>query len=289
MKRLPKWLLPVLVVAEVALVRLEILDFGDAVLILVAAEALILVVGGSLTLSAIREYRRNRASGSEGWRALEDGIATLLPKLAARLVVSELRLFCCLIKWAIRRTRLGEGEFSYHKRSTVDMLILMVVLVTPIEVLMIEVLLQAFLPLLWLRILLLFLAVYAVLWILGFHASRIILPHRLEKTGLHLHHGVFAEGFIPYPQIRCVEKSRRKTPEWGDGLQRVGDEAYLAIGGNTDVTLKLHSPHALRGFLRPTEAVSTVRLAVDEPKIFVRELEHRLHSSTSGKALAAEV
>ena len=286
MKRLLKWLLPVLVVAEVALVRLEVLDLRDAILILVAVEVLLLLTGGTLLLSAVREYRRNRASGFDGWRALESGIAIPLPRLAARLMVSELRLFYCLIKWALRRTRLQEGEFSYHRRSTMDMLVLMIVLVSPVEVLVIELLLQAFLPLLWLRLLVLFLEVYAVFWILGFHASRVTLPHRLEETGLRLYHGIFAEGFIPYPEIRRVQQLRRKAPEWGDGLRLDGVEAYLAIGGNTNVTLELHSPHSLRGFIKSTAPVDTVHLAVDEPKAFVQNLEHRLPPLRSEAELA---
>jgi hypothetical protein len=287
LKRLLKWLLPVLILVEVALVRLELLDLRDAILIVVAVELLILVVGGTQVLSAAREYRRNRASGFDGWMALESSLAVLLPQLVARLIVSELRLFYCLIRWTLRRTRLREGEFSYHRRSTLDMFVLLIVLVSPVEVLVIELLLQAFLPLLWLRLLVLFLEIYAVFWIVGFHASRIALPHRLEVTGLRLHHGIFAEGFIPYSEIQRVQPFKRKAPEWGDGLQIAEDEAHLAIGGNTNVTLELGSPRALHGFFRLTKPVDSVHLAVDEPKSFVQNLGHRLRTPTSGAKLAA--
>ena len=276
MKRLLKWLFPVLILAEVTLVRMGLLELRDAILIVVAVEILLLVVGGTQMLSAIREYRRNRAVGFDGWRALEGGIAVLLPQLAARLIVSEVRLFYCLIRWALRKTKLGEGEFSYHKRSTLDMFVLLIVLVSPVEVLVIEVLLQAFLPLLWLRILVLVLEVYAVFWVLGFYASRIVLPHRLKESGLCFHHGIFATGFVPYNEIQRVQLNRRKAPDWGDGLQTDEDEAYLAISGNTNVTLELRSPHPLHGFLRPTGPVNTVHLAVDEPKNFVEELRGEL-------------
>ncbi len=289
MKRPLKWLLPVLILAEVALVWLELLDFRDVILIVVAVEALLLVVGGTQMLSAVREYRRNRAASFDGWRALEGGIAVLLPRLAARLIVSEMRLFYCLIRWAFRQTKLGEGEFSYHRHSTMDMFVLLVVLVSPVEVLVIEVLLQAFLPLLWLRILVLVLEVYAVFWILGFYASRIVLPHRFEEKGVRLYHGIFAEGFVPYTEILGVERARQKAPEWGDGLQKAGDKAYLAIGGNTDVEIKLHSPRALHSFLRLMDPVDTVHLAVDDPGGFASELKHRLPVPKPGKKPAADV
>jgi hypothetical protein len=264
---------------------MELLELRDAVLVVIAVEILLLVVGGTQMLSAAREYRRDRAAGFGGWGALESSLAVLLPQLAARLIVSEMRLFYCLVRWTLRRTRLGEGEFSCHRRSTMDMFVLLIVLVSPVEVLVIELLLQAFLPLLWLRLLVLFLEVYAVFWILGFYASRVALPHRLEETGLRLYHGIFAEGFIPYAQMCRVQQLKRKAPEWGDGLQIVENESYLAIGGNTNVTLELCSPIALHGFLRPTKPVQTLRLAFDEPKLFVQNLEHRLHTPSPGAKL----
>ena len=122
------------------------------------------------------------------------------------------------------------------------MFVLMVVFVTPVEILVIEVLLQAFLPVLWLRILFVVLAVYALFWILGFYASRITLPYRLETEGLRLHHGILAEGFIPYREIAGVERDRRKSPRSGEGLTVQDGEAYLAISGHTDVTVELASP-----------------------------------------------
>ncbi|MGF1473879.1 MAG: hypothetical protein ACFB50_19330 [Rubrobacteraceae bacterium] len=278
MKRLLKWLLPVLIVAEVTLVRLDLLDLRDAMFILIVVEILLLIVGGKQVLRAVREYRRNRDSGFDGWRALEGGLTILLPQLAARLIVSELRTFYCLFKWALRRTRLRKEEFSYHKRSTLDMLVLMIVLVTPVEVLVIELLLQAFLPLIWLRVLVVFLEICFLFWIVGFYASRVVLPHRLGATGLRLHHGIFAEGFIPYTEIQSTKQVRRKAPEWGDGLRTTEDGAYLAIGGSTNVKLELGTSHVLRGFFRATVPVDTVYLAVDEPKVFVQTLGCKLRN-----------
>lgn len=192
------------------------------------------------------------------------------------LIFLKLRMFYCLAKWILRKTKLGDGEFSYHKRSTLDMLILLVVLVTPVEVLVIEILLQAFLPWLWLRLLVLFLEVYALFWFLGFHASRVVLPHRLEEKGLRLRHGTFAEGFIPYSIIGCVERTRREAPRSGDGLTVDGRNAFLAIGGHTDVTLGLHAPRCLHSFLRTTNPVDTVHLAADEPEQFLEGLKERV-------------
>lgn len=276
MKRLLKWLLPALLLADVGLVRLDLLDLRDAVLLLIAVEAPLLLVGGYQLLSAFRRYRRDRSSGLDAWAALEDGLTVFMPRSIARILASEPRLFYCLARWMARRTGLREGEFSYHKRSSLDMLVLMLVLVTPVEILVIELLLQAFLPWAWLRILVLALEIYALFWILGFYASRIVLPHRLEEKGLRLRHGTFAEGFVPYPEINSVERIRRKAPASGDGLTVTGDDAFLTIGGHTDITLELGSPLSINGFLRPKPPVSAVHLAADEPERLAVELRERV-------------
>lgn len=91
-----------------------------------------------------------------------------------------------------------------------------------------------------------------------------------------MRHGTFAEGFILYSDIACVERARRKAPNSGDGLTVTGDEAFLAIGGHTDLTLRLRAPRPLSGFLRSTKPVSMVHLAADEPERMLRELKERM-------------
>ena len=173
MKRLIKYLLPALVAVEVILVWSGMLNLKEAVVIVAGVEVLIFVTGIGEIILMVRRYRKDRTSGLDFWTALEGGLSVLLPRPIARFVSAEPRLFYCLTKWVFRRTKLEEGEFSYHKRSSLDMLVLLVVFVSPVEVLVIEVLLQAFLPLLWLRLLVLFLEVYGLFWFLGFYASRI--------------------------------------------------------------------------------------------------------------------
>jgi hypothetical protein len=169
-------------------------------LVVVMDTLLIVTVVGELALIA-RRYRRGRTSGLDVWAALEDGLAVVMPRWLAKVVILEPRLLSCLIRWAFRRTRLGENDFSYHKRSPMGLVLVMVALVTPVEVLFWELLI----PWAWLRWLLLILGVYAMFWILAFYASLATLPYRLEDDGLRLRYGAFAEGFVSYAEIAGVE------------------------------------------------------------------------------------
>ncbi len=277
MKRALRWLLPAVLLVEAVLIWSGELALGDAILVVAGIEVLLLLLGAGGAFLVVRRYRDGRRNGLGLWEALEGGLALMLPRPVARLVVSEPRMFACLLRWAFGRTRLGEAEFGYGKGSPLGMLLVMVLLTAPIEVVFWELLI----PWAWLRWVLLALSVYSVLWLLGLYASRISLPHRLEEGGLRLRHGLFAEAFVPYEEVKGVEKGRRKSPKDGDGLQSSpdGDAAYLAINGSVDLALTLRSPLTVRGFFRDAGPVRSIHAAADEPERMIRELRRRLEGT----------
>jgi hypothetical protein len=60
------------------------------------------------------------------------------------------------------------------------LILVMVAFTTAVELLVLELLA----PRVWLRISLLVLGLYVLLWIFGLYASLVTLPHRLEESGL---------------------------------------------------------------------------------------------------------
>ncbi|TAK36545.1 MAG: hypothetical protein EPO21_02240 [Chloroflexota bacterium] len=277
LERAIKWLLPAMVVAEVVLVRAGLLDPRSAVAVVVAIEFLLLLVAGRQIIAAVRRYRRGRSAGLDIWAAVEDGLAVLLPRPVARAVALEPRIWVCLGTWLFRRGRLQEDKFRYNKRSPVGVLLIVVVITSPMELLLFELLI----PWGWLRWVLLVAAVYMLVWAFGFYASIVTLPHKLEANGLRLRYGTFADALIPYEEIAALELKRLKPPKGRDGLCVARDEnaAYLTVGGRTDLTLHLRAAHLVQGLFRPTPPVTTVHLSADEPERLARELERRVESS----------
>ncbi|MDO8672143.1 MAG: hypothetical protein Q7O66_12050, partial [Dehalococcoidia bacterium] len=197
----------------------------------------------------------------------------------------EPKLWFCLATYLLRHHRPGPNDFSYRKRSMVGPLLLVVAFTTPVELLLVEMLV----PWLWLRWVLLVLAVYALVWAFGFYASLIVLPHRLEAAGVRLHYGIFADGLVPYGEIVQIVRESRRAHGIGDGFRSVRKEnaAYLAVGGRTDVTMHLRSGCSLNGLLSPTPIFATLHVAVDEPERLARELDLRRNSvSTEQSAMS---
>lgn len=273
-ERVMKWAAPILIVAEVVLVRSGVLHLQAAVGMVVGIESLLALVAGAQVFRMLRQYRRDRAAKLDAWSALEESFAVLLPRRAARMVTLELRLWACLVRWLFRRGWADLSMFTYHKRSIFGVFLLAALFSSPVEILLFEFLIPWF----WLKVLLLIASVYSVIWLVGLYAAQVTLPYRLEAEGIRLHAGALAEGFIPYTALAEVAREKQKTPKKSQGLSISAGQsaAYFGIDGTTDVALHLSVPQQMRGFVKLTPPVSTVYLAVDEPERFVREIRQRL-------------
>jgi hypothetical protein len=263
MKRMLKWFLPALIVAEIALVWGNVLDVSTALLVGGAVEGLLLlVVAGEIALM-VRDYRRNRAAGLNVEAAVIEGLSVLLPRPVARFIALEPRIWICLYRWAFRRRPLAADEFRYSKRSMMGTMLAFVVMVVPVETLAYEFLI----PWPWLRWVLFLATIYMTLWVVGLYASLQVLPYGLEADGIRLHYGLLADGFVPYAQIADVVVERAKAPGGQEGLRVVPQRgaAYLAAGGRTDLTLRLHEPVVLQGLIKAAAPARVLSLAADDP------------------------
>ncbi len=240
MKRARNWLFVGLIAAEIALVRTGALDLRQAVLVVVLIEAALALLGIYRAISVYSSYRRSRAEGFDFWHALEEGLASVMPRPVAHLVALEPRMWYCLGRWLLRRTKLRDGEFAYSKRSPLGSWLLVILFATPAEIAITEILV----PWEWLRLLLAIGALYSLAWLCGFYASMAVLPHRLEDDVLILRYGFTGEARIPYSLIEDVTAERSRTPKGSDGLgvdQRTGT-AHFGVGGRTDVRIALREP-----------------------------------------------
>jgi hypothetical protein len=274
---------PVLVVADILLVRLGIVSLATVALL----EGVLLLAAGVQLVRVALRYRRERANGRDISTALEEGFAVLLPRKAARLLALEPRVWLCAARWMLRRRPRGPDVFAYSRNSLAVVVVALTFLSAPVELLLAELLI----PWSWLRILLLALGIYGAVWVLGYAGSLSVLPHRLATTGVYLRHGFLAEAYIPYAAIAEVRLEQRASPNGRDGciIDPNTRTAYLAVGGNTHATLRLRAPQTLRRILMDTLPVTTICIAVDEPQRFTEALAARVTAAGSEALVGSQI
>jgi hypothetical protein len=200
-----------------------------------------------------------------------------------KLIKMEAQLWASLYAW-VRRRPYGPDDFPYHARSPMALWMGVVVLTTPIEIAVLELLI----PWPWLKITTLVLALYALLWLIMLFASLRSMPHRLEPRGLRLRYGVLTDVFIPYDLISEAQVAMAKAPKVGDGLQLDGESAFLAINGEANLVLRLKEPLSLDRALGKTPPVREVHFCTDEPKRMIERLVSRLKPVDEPVSLSAQ-
>lgn len=271
-RRTTTWLLPTLVVVAFLLNRFGWVSGPAAATLVIAAEPLLLARVAGHLLRAARRYRRDRVAGLDAWLAVEEGLATLLPRRLARLVAIEPQMWAC-VAMLVRRRRLATDEFAYHRRSPMGALLVVVLLTAPVELLLFEL----FVPWSWLRWVLIVGAVYGLVWMVGLYASLRVLPHRLAAAEVRCRSGLLGEAIVPYAAIGSATVEARHPVGGGEGIvvHRDTGAVSLAIGGRTDVTLALTEPIVVRRMVSPTPPVSTIHVAVDDPGRFADAIRAR--------------
>lgn len=272
-RRAGPWLTPALVVIEIVLVATRLVTLRDAVIVIVVVEVALAVTVTSRVVAAVRRCRSERARGVDGWAAAEDGLALLVPRPLARVLLIEPRLFACLARWVTgRHEGRSPSAFGYHRGTRV--LFGAAVALVVIEGLVVDAFLAVLTsgPWVWIA---LGVHVYAVVWLGGLYASLAVRPHRLADGALLVRDGVFTELAIPYAAIARA-RAAHHTNFGRSGLRVDGTTgtATLAFG---DATVTVDLTRAIPAGRRNIP-VTTLHLTADDPRAFATALTTALHA-----------
>lgn len=275
-RRAGPWATPLVAVVEVVLVTSKLLAVHTAVLAGLLVEAAFWLTAISRTRAALARYRSERRERANGWRAAEDGIAELVPRPLARVLLLEPHLLACLARWAAgHHEGRSPASFTYHRG--IRFVVLSIVAVVVVEGAVVEALLAALLPgtgkaWVWVA---LGVHLYALVWLAGFHASLVTHPHRVGAGALLVRDGIFSELEIPYVAVLGARRTAR--PNLGRSGLKLDPEtasATLAVGdANVAIDLDPASPAH-----RPSDddvCLRVLYLTVDEPERFIDELRAR--------------
>lgn len=252
-----------IVVTLLALNLSGILSVRLALTLFLAIEVPLVLAFAVMTMMRFKDARRiNRAQGVPFLDAVEAEEPLLRPAIA------ELRTFWFLGLAIVGRRRIPPGAraFGYTKGSMTLPLVL--VGVSLVEMVIVHILV----PWMWLRILLLVLTAWGILYILGFFAARVIHPHYVAEGAVHLRWGSRRVLSAPVAGILSIAQHRNHA-HTQPALD--GDRLILTHLQGTNVLIRVAepvpaAPPIAKKHVPAGSRVSEVELYVDEPESFVQ-------------------
>ncbi|MBS44402.1 MAG: hypothetical protein CMH83_14805 [Nocardioides sp.] len=188
-------------------------------------------------------------------------------RFARHAVVLEVALYACLVRWVARRPHVAAGTEPIGYARLVGPMLWLWILASAAEVLVVEVVLRS-IDAGWahaLRLPLLVLGVWGVVWMLGMLASYRVRPHLLGADVLLARNGALTVVEVPRHALRRARPVERDLPSTIRALHHEGDVLLVGVSGRTNLDLVLDGPTEIRT-PRGTVVVGTVALWVDDPR-----------------------
>lgn len=181
----------------------------------------------------------------------------------------ELRLYRSLFRWVTRRPRVtGSGDEAFSYARTVTPVMWLWIFGSAVEIVVVHLLI----PWTIVRIILLIVSAWGLIWMVGFLASITVYPHVLSNSVLRVRHGASVDIAIPWDSIARLAVQRRDLPSSIRTLQpketENGTDLQVGMSGEVNVHAILSNPLTVptpKGDQRITE----LSFWVDDPNAFV--------------------
>ena len=194
-------------------------------------------------------------------------------RLAWAALKLEVTLYLALGRWVTRRPDVPPGTTPIgYSRLAAPMLWLWI-FGSATEVVVLDVLLSRW----WtpLRIPLLVVGVWGLVWMLGMMAAYRTRPHLLGDESIQVRDGIHARVDVPLDRIASIRSVDHDLPGLMRSVHVEGDLVLVGVGSRTNLELVLTGPTTMTIPAGPT-TVSRVGLWVDEPREVAETLRRRL-------------
>ncbi|MCG5214506.1 hypothetical protein [Streptosporangium sp. KLBMP 9127] len=257
--------------AELVLVVLLLSGVSLPLPVIVGAELVVVAVFALEVVTAYRLFRAERRNGLGRRAAAGAAVDRLVPAPVRRMLGFETKGMVSLALWVTRRRNgvpPGATAVPYAREQTP--FLLMMVLMMVVETVGLELLLQAIDAPTGLRVVVLVLDAYGVVFGVAVIAAGVTRPHVVTPDELRIRLGAFFDLRIPRRLISTVRLSRNYNEP---GQVTLADGRLgVAVSSQTNVIIELTEPVT---FVRPLGRVgeaTTIRFFADAPDAALRAL-----------------
>ncbi|MFE3451567.1 hypothetical protein ACFXJ8_21850 [Nonomuraea sp. NPDC059194] len=187
-----------------------------------------------------------------------------MPMMVRRLLEFEAKGMASLCLWVARRrdgVPPGATAVPYSKEQSTTLMIMLFAMV--VETVGIDLMLVAVDVPAPVRVAVLLLDLYGIVFALAFAAACVTRPHVVTDDELRVRFGAYFDLRIPRELISSVRVSRNYNET---GMIRVADgRLSVAVGSQTNVVVELAEPITVTRPLGRSETVTSVRFFTDTP------------------------
>ncbi len=188
--------------------------------------------------------------------------------LAKRATLMELRGYQSIYRFVFRRPRVpaGAAPFPYHQPILAILIVLVVV--SAVEMVVVDVIVHRWT---YVRIPLLILSVWGLVYMLGLLFGMLVRPHAVGPAGINVRSGSEIDIPLNWDDIASVTRRKHVIQDKQPKVTRDDDgraTLQLRIQNETNIEIGLERPTPLK-LPHGTEVVDAVALYADDPKGFM--------------------
>lgn len=200
--------------------------------------------------------------------------------LARRAIMMEIRGYQSIYRFLFRRPKVPAGHVGFSYYQPVLAILIVFIAVSAVEVVVVDVIVRRWASV---RIPLLILSVWGLIYMLGFLFGMLTRPHAVGPSGIHARYGSEIDIALPWDNIESV--IRRKHSIQSKQPKVTTDEdgkatLHLRMQHETNIEVQLKEPTEIRLPSGP-ETISKITLYADNSEAFVNEVRR---SDKTGRA-----
>ena len=187
----------------------------------------------------------------------------------------EVALYVALTRWLLRRPDVPAGATPWGYARLVTPVLWLWIFGSATEVVVVHVIT----PWTGVRLTLLVIGIWGLVWMLGLLASYRVYPHLADATGLRVRLGKHADVLVPWTAITSAAAVDRDLPSTLRTFQpretAAGVDLQVGVSGRCNVTIRLSEPVTVEVKGEPLD-VTAVTVHADEPRALVAAVRSRL-------------
>ena len=199
----------------------------------------------------------------------------LIGYLAKRATLAEIHGYLSIYRFVFRRPKVPAGAVGFGYHQPVLSVLIVFIALSAVELIAVDLIVRRWT---YVRIPLLVLSVWGIVWMLGLLFGMLTRPHAVGPDGIRVRFGAEIDIGIDWVSVDAVAIRKRSRQE-KEPKVTVDDDGeanlHVRVANETNLEIELDQSAAVR-LPHGTECVRRISLYADDPKAFLAEVRRHI-------------